>query len=76
MPEGLSEVNDRELSFGGSAGHEDGKGDSIIHGHDETKGIGALPGDEDDKKALGKGDADIADRPGNPAMKKTQGSSK
>ena len=55
-------MNDRNLSAGGAPGHGSGKGGSQVHGHDEQKGIGALPGTEGDKKSLGSGEADIADR--------------
>lgn len=63
------------MSLGGSAGKNQGSGGSHVHGGDAEKGIGALPGDFEQKKDLGKGDADIADRDGNPGLKKTQGSS-
>ncbi|KAK5076801.1 hypothetical protein LTS08_005972 [Lithohypha guttulata] len=76
LPEGMDEMNDRVLSGGAAPGHNDGGGGHEVKGRDEKKGIGALPGDQEQREALGKGDSDIADRDNPSGIKTGQGSSK
>lgn len=75
LPEGMDEMDDRNLSGGAAPGHNDGKGGHGVKGNDDKKGFGALPGPPEQKEALAKGDIDIAER-GEPGLQTTQGSSK